>query len=197
MGKIDDAYEIYQKYIFDESLNKLLTDSNLPIPGSVASVRWELFGSKLTGRNRVQNTGADLNGCEVKSAKTGGSFEYQYHLNTGAEKLKDDCKVNHIFCTYSETYKDVTVYAIKGEQLAAKHFEKWIDGYLKNYEISSTGTKLQRFRKTIPYGYVKKNGKIILTIVNSKLEIRNHELLENFNQQSEEVIQFQGIVSES
>jgi len=39
----------------------------------------------------------DLSKHEVKSAENGGSFEYQYHKNTGKEKLRQDIQTGHLF----------------------------------------------------------------------------------------------------
>jgi len=115
MSSIDKAYELYSRHIYDEDKIRLLMKHSLKIAGSVPSVLWELFGALLTERSGGGTTGADLQGWEVKSAIEGGSYEYQYHLNTGAAKLKEDCEINHLFCTYSKTYKDVVVRAIQGK----------------------------------------------------------------------------------
>ena len=88
MSAIDTAYNFYARHIYDSEKIALLQEHNLKIPGSVPSVMWELFGALLTGRRGAGNTGADLLGWEVKSAKGTGSFEYQYHLNTGPGKVE-------------------------------------------------------------------------------------------------------------
>lgn len=184
MSKIDDAYEFYSRHIYDEEKIRLLRENNLKLAGSVPSVMWELFGAILTGRSGNGATGADLNGWEVKSAKIGGSFEYQYHLNTGAEKLKDDCKVSHLFCTYSETYKDVSVRVMKGNDLAKNFFKKWEPEYFLNYDSSAPANeRRQRFRKNIPYTHVENNGQVILEIKDGLIVNKNDKLLDKFNQE--------------
>ena len=183
MSKIDDAFNFYSKHIYDEEKILLLKKYNLKIAGSVPSVMWELFGAILTGRSGTgTSAGTDLNGWEVKSAKVGGSFEYQYHLNTGASKLKEDCLVSHLFCTYSETYKDVVVRAIKGESLSEVFFKAWEPDYFMNYDSTApANTRRQRYRKNISARYVDTNGQVILKIRDGIILERYDDLLEQFN----------------
>lgn len=181
--RIDDAFNFYSKHIYDEEKIQLLQKYNLKIAGSVPSVIWELFGAILTGRlGTGASAGADLHGWEVKSAKERGSFEYQYHLNTGAAKLKEDCLVNHLFCTYSETYKDVVVRVIEGEHLAGLFFKAWEPDYHKNYDVSApANSRRQRYRKNIPAGYIETHGHVILRIKNGVIVERYDDLLGKFN----------------
>lgn len=183
MNSIDKAYQFYTRHIYDEEKIRLLNIHNLKVAGSVSSVLWELFGALLTERSGISPTGADLQGWEVKSAKAGGSYEYQYHLNTGASKLKEDCDVNHLFCIYSETYKDVIVKTIPGKDLAVDFFEMWQPQYTKNYDISiDKSQRRQRFRKSISSGYVKNNGILVMEIKDGKLVYRDDEIISKFNQ---------------
>jgi hypothetical protein len=182
MSSIDKAYELYTRHIYDEEKIKLLSEYNLKIAGSVPSVLWELLGALLTERSGSGLTGADLLGWEVKSAKVGGSFEYQYHLNTGIAKLREDCEVNHLFCTYSETYKDVAVRVMQGVDLAEKYFKVWEPDYLKNYNISvPVSQRRQRFRKNIPFGYVEKNGILVLKIEDGAITFRDDSVIPRVN----------------
>lgn len=182
MSSLDNAYELYVRHIYDEEKIGLLTEHNLKIAGSVPSVLWELFGALLTERSGSGLTGADLVGWEVKSAKIGGSFEYQYHLNTGEIKLKEDCEVNHLFCTYSETYKDVVVRVMRGVDLAEKYFKVWEPDYLRNYDVSVPNRqRRQRFRKNIPFGYVEANGELVLKIDNGVITFRDDSIIPRLN----------------
>lgn len=182
MSKIDDAFSFYSKHIYDEEKISLLTQYNLKIAGSVSSVLWELFGAILTGRSGAGISGVDLVGWEVKSATSSGSYEYQYHLNTGVGKLKEDCLVNHLFCKYSKTYSDVSVKAINGDELAEQFFKSWMPEYADNYNTSvPISQRRQRFRKSIPSGYVEKNGAVILQIKNGIILERHDEILDKFN----------------
>lgn len=182
MSKIDDAYIIYTNHIYDEEKIALLKKHKLKVAGSVPSVMWELFCAVLTGRSGVGSKGADLAGWEVKSAKKGSSFEYQYHLNSGIGKLKEDYSVNHLFCSYSVSYADVVVRAIKGKDLADSFFKKWKPEYLENYDSSlPANMRRQRFRKNIPYNHVETHGKIILKIKDGEMIEKNDLLLTKLN----------------
>lgn len=182
MNKIDQAYAFYCEHIYDQEKIQLLRDHNLKIAGSVPAVLWELFGALLTGCSGAGNTGADLQGWEVKSAANRGSYEYQYHLNTGEQKLHEDCRVNHLFCSYSETYKDVSVRAISGSELAVQFFQLWLPEYRENYDTSAPANqRRQRFRKNIPAGYVAAHGAKILEINDGIIVARHDDVLDQFN----------------
>jgi len=183
VSSIDKAYELYARHIYDEEKIRLLTEYNLKIAGFVPSVLWELFGALLTERSGSGLIGADLLGWEVKSAKEGGAYEYQYHLNTGSAKLKEDCEVNHLFCTYSEMYKDVVVRVIRGQDLADKFFKSWEPDYLKNYDVSVPDSqRRQRFRKSISFGYVEANGVLVLKVEDGKIVYRDDSVIPKFDQ---------------
>ncbi|NOH96287.1 hypothetical protein [Vibrio sp. 99-70-13A1] len=180
MNSIDTAYNFYSRHIYDEEKIALLVKHNFKVAGSVQSVLWELFGALLVERSGAGTTGADLDGWEVKSAKQGGSYEYQYHLNTGVEKLKEDCIVNHLFCSYSDTYENVTVRVIPGHILAPRYFNVWEPLYFQNYDASVPAEqRRQRFRKNIPYGFVNATGTLILEIQNGKLVFRDDAIISN------------------
>lgn len=182
MSGIDEAFQFYKKHIYDEEKIRLLRAHNLKIAGSVPSVIWELFCSILTGSKGTGGIGVDLKGWEVKSAKNGGSYEYQYHLNTGVEKLIDDAQANHLFCSYSESYSDVNVRAINGSVLAPLYFNQWEPDYRKNYDtFVPSGQRRQRYRKNISYGYIESNAQLLLSITNGVIAFRNDELLNCFN----------------
>lgn len=74
-------------------------------PGS--SEDWELFAAILlrSGKNAGSKYGHDLLSTEVKSARIGSSFEYQYHLNTGLAKLDAEPTIDHLFVSYSVQYR--------------------------------------------------------------------------------------------
>ncbi|MUM95584.1 hypothetical protein GNY98_23435 [Escherichia coli] len=179
---IDNAFCFYKKHIFDIEKINLLESHNLRVSGSVPSVMWELFASILTNNNGKDGYGADLHGWEVKSSIYGSSYEYQYHLNTGLEKLHDDCNVNHLFCSYSSDYKNVIVKAISGKVLSRDYFHKWIPEYQDNYKKDAPkNERRQRFRKSIPFGVIQKNGTTILEIKDSVIIYRNDDALNAFN----------------
>ena len=182
MNSIDNAFELYARHIYDEEKIRLLTEHNLKIAGSVPPVLWELFGALLTERSGSGLIGPDLLGWEVKSEKEGGSYEYQYHRNTGAAKLKEDCEVNHLFCTYSKTYKDIVVRVMRGQDLAGNYFKSWEPNYLENYNGAVPNSqRRQRFRKSISFGHVETNGILVLKIENSTLTFIDDSVIPKLN----------------
>jgi hypothetical protein len=64
---------------------RLYTARGVRAAGGTMPSDWEVFASILVkdvGRKLV--SGIDLSNYEVKSAGAGGSYEYQYHKNTGS-----------------------------------------------------------------------------------------------------------------
>ena len=131
-------------------------------PGSIAmSSDWEVFASMLVkdvGRKMV--AGIDLANYEVKSAKRRASYEYQYHKKTGLEKLLRDAEVGHLFFEYFENLEEVHLRYLHGSQLV-EFFTKWRDKYPQPYP--------QRYRKNVPYGFVKRYGIPLMTIKNGEV----------------------------
>ncbi|EPC6194219.1 hypothetical protein ACR0W7_002428 [Vibrio cholerae] len=166
----NDAFGFYSEHINRQELFSLLYANRLKITGSIPSVVWELFGAILTGKLGKDGYGADLIGFEVKSAsQTNGSFEYQYHLNTGMSKLYEDMEVDHLFCTYSPDYQYVDVYLVKGYDLR-DYFEKWIPEYESNYSDKTSVMRRQRFRKGIPRGVAQRRGELVMLIEDGYLK---------------------------
>lgn len=179
---LDNAFSFYSHHIYDENKINMLRSHNLKVAGHVPSVIWELFGSILTGRSGNGITGADLLGWEVKSSTMKSSYEYQYHLNTGEAKLLEDCAVNHLFCSYSTDYRDLVVKAIPGSVLKEAFFDAWLPEYRANYDRTASSTsRRQRFRKSIPYGFVQVHGHTILEVNAGEIYSRNDNILEYFN----------------
>ena len=168
------AYDFYQEHINRSDFFSLLKKHNLKTRGSVPSITWELFGSILTGRKGKSGYGADLERIEIKSAIAGSSFEYQYHLNTGLDKLKEDQIVDHFFCSYSADYQSFQVYFANGK-LVSPFFCNWIPQYLKNYNKTEDATSVevserrQRFRRSIPFGWVSKNACLVMEVKEGNL----------------------------
>ena len=104
--------------------------------------------------------GIDLANHEVKSAKRGSSYEYQYHKNTGRDKLVRDGEVGHLFFDYSDNLSEVDLRYLHGSKLT-QFFQKWLDEWPDPY--------LQRYRKNIPYGFVKNNGILLMTLKNGEV----------------------------
>jgi hypothetical protein len=174
MNNVDKSYSFYKKHIYDEKKIELLKEYNLKVAGHVHSVIWELFCALLTGQKAEGNTGADLIGWEVKSAKGHGNFEYQYHRNAHLEKLEEDAVVSHIFCSYSEDYDGVVVKALKGAELREKYFDVWKPECITSY----SNPAILRYRKNVSYNYVQDKGLLVLKIEKGILTFRNDQFIE-------------------
>lgn len=158
--QVATAFDFYKKHMTNAEKNALYEAYNFRRNGSVSSQDWELFAAILFSRAAKGGYGSDLTGIEVKSAKSGSSFEYQYHRNTGIEKLLSDMTVDHIFISYDNMYADVVVRHVVSESFRVE-FKAWESELLQNYGPDS---KRQRFRKSIPYGRVLALGTIVLEI---------------------------------
>lgn len=131
-------------------------------PGTVAmSADWEVFASMLVkDLGRKFGAGIDLANHEVKSAKRGSSYEYQYHKDTGKWKLAKDMEVGHLFFDYHKDLRDVDLRYAHGSQMR-EFFEKWLMAFPDPYG--------QRYRKNIPYGWVKNNGVLLMTLTDGEV----------------------------
>jgi hypothetical protein len=148
----------FHAYMYGPLQGKLRLYGARMIPtGSVAmSSDWEVFASMLVNdMGRKFGPGIDLANHEVKSAKRGSSYEYQYHKNEGRGKLAKDMEVGHLFFDYFENLREVDLRYAHGSAMKA-FFEKWLLEYPDPYQ--------QRYRKNIPYGWVKENGILLMTI---------------------------------
>ncbi len=129
---------------------------SIPPGAAVMSSDWEVFASMLVNDlGRKLGAGIDLANNEVKSAKQGGSYEYQYHKNTGKEKLAKDMTVGHLFFEYFDGLSEVNLRWLHGSMLR-EFFQKWLDDYPDPYP--------QRYRKGIPYSFVRANGTLLMTL---------------------------------
>lgn len=162
---IEAAFTYYAEHIHRQKRFDLLEEHNFEIAGSIPSIDWELFGAILTGDDRKTGYGSDLKEHEVKSAVEGSSFEYQYHRHGGLAKLGEDKNVDHVFVSYAPDYKRVTVRLVDRTKLSPV-FESWRNGLIQNYQGT---TPKQRFRKSISFGTVVREGEIILRIEGSQL----------------------------
>ena len=86
--------------------------------GVAMSSDWEVFASMLVrDLGHKLAAGIDLSNNEVKSALSGGSYEYQYHKRTGKEKLAKDMRVGHLFFDHSNNLRLVNLRWAHGSQL--------------------------------------------------------------------------------
>jgi hypothetical protein len=127
------------------------------VNGLVSSNDWEVFAAILFDETK-KDKGSDLQNYEVKSAINGGSFEYQYHKESGFDKIDEEKGVKHLFISYDRGYENISVRIIPGEQLSQK-FDSWKEGLRENYDKGK-----QRYRKNISYGFVKKEARLLFEI---------------------------------
>ena len=103
----------------------------------------------------------DLSNNEVKSAENGGSYEYQYHKNTGRENLLRDMEVGDLFFDHKDNLSEVDLRYACGKQLST-FFRLWLDEYPNPYP--------QRYRKSVPFAWVKQNGLLLMSLRGGEVE---------------------------
>lgn len=122
---------------------------------------WEVFASILVrDLGKKLAAGVDLSQYEVKSASNGGSYEYQYHKNTGKEKLKRDTEVGHLFFDHRNNLRNVHLRYAHGNAMK-NFFQKWLREYPDPYP--------QRYRKSIPFRWVEENAKLLMTLTDGEV----------------------------
>lgn len=159
---IDKALIFFHAYMYGPLQGKLRLYKDRDIaPHLAASSDWEVFASILVrdSGTRTQK-GLDLHGYEVKSVKWGGTFEYQYHLKSWKQKMQADRAAGHIFISHKENLRYVEVRYVEGS-LIAKEF---IDAWEKNEPYTKAPSPNQRYRPSIPFKWVQKNGTLILRL---------------------------------
>lgn len=124
--------------------------------GKALTSDWEVLASILVKDVGTKlSKGVDLSKYEVKSAENGGSYEYQYHKNTGKQKLEDDIRVGHLFFDHRDNLRTVDLRYSSGTKLSV-FFTKWLSEYPDPYP--------QRYRKNVPFSWVKENGKLLMSL---------------------------------
>lgn len=125
-------------------------------PGAAMSSDWEVFGSILVrDLGKKLAAGIDLSQYEAKSAFGAGNYEYQYHKNTGKEKLRSDAQAGHLFFDRRNNLRHVDPRYAHGSSMR-EFFQKWLGEYPDPYP--------QRYRKNIPSSWVKKNAILLMTL---------------------------------
>ncbi len=158
------AYWFYKNYLLDTTRNKSEIYQRYGfLAPPVSFIDWEVFAAILLRDRAKSGDGADLERHEVKSAGMGSSFEYQYHKFHGLDKLEEDKSVNHVYISYTKGYQDIDVYILQDVRVATI-FEGWKSELIANYQAGR-----QRFRKSIPAGYVRREGLLILAIREGEL----------------------------
>lgn len=135
---------------------RLYSARSVHAPGAAMPSDWEVFASILVrDLGKKLAAGIDLGQYEVKSAFAGGSYEYQYHKNTGKEKLRRDASVGHLFFDHRDNLRHVDLRYAHGS-LMKEFFTKWLKEYPDPYG--------QRYRKNIPFQWVTKNAVLLMTL---------------------------------
>ncbi len=83
-------------------------------------------------------------------------------------------EVGHLFFDYYDNLKEVDLRFLSGTNLKEPYFDKWLDAYPDPYP--------QRYRKNIPYNFVKQNGTLLMTIKDGEVihpKVLNKEPLIN------------------
>ena len=130
--------------------------------GKALSSDWEVFASILVKDVGTKLTkGVDLSSYEVKSAEDGGSYEYQYHKNTGKEKLRHDLSVGHLFFDHGDNLKKVDLRYVSGKSMT-----NFLMTWLKEYPVPYR----QRYRRSVSFGWVKENGLLLMSLRDGEIE---------------------------
>ena len=159
---IKDAFNFYKNHIMTVSKFNILKQYNFSINGAVNSCDWEVFCAILFNSKKTSGF-CDLEYYEIKSAKKGNAFEYQYHKNTGLKKLLSDSKVNHVFVTYDNDYKNIDVHLLNFNTMRPIIHE-WTQDFSDNYENGK-----QRYRKSINYNFMIQNSCLLMQIKDGEL----------------------------
>jgi hypothetical protein len=161
--EFEKALMFFHAYMYGPLQGKLRLYSarNVRSPGAAASSDWEVFASILVkDAGKKLAAGVDLSEHEVKSAEKGGSYEYQYHKRTGKEKLLRDMEVGHLFFDHRNNLRNVDLRFVHGS--AMKYFfEEWLKNFPEPYP--------QRYRKNIPFTWVKENGLLLMTLTDGEV----------------------------
>jgi len=154
----EKALMFFHAYMYGPLQGKLRLYKAREVRPSAAAMPsdWEVFASILVRDvGKKLAAGIDLSQYEVKSALDGGNYEYQYHKNTGKEKLKSDVQVGHLFFDHRDNLRHVDLRYAHGNAMK-EYFVKWLKDFPDPYG--------QRYRKSIPFTWVKENSKLLMTI---------------------------------
>ncbi|HXP78804.1 MAG TPA: hypothetical protein VN976_02775 [Verrucomicrobiae bacterium] len=161
--ELEKALMFFHAYMYGPLQGKLRLYSAQVVraSGVAMSSDWEVFASILVrDLGKKLAAGIDLAGYEVKSAQGGGSYEYQYHKNTGKEKLEKDAQVGHLFFDHRDNLRHVDLRYAHGSSMK-EFFKKWLQEYPDPYP--------QRYRKSIPFHWVKENGILLMTLTDGEV----------------------------
>jgi hypothetical protein len=154
----EKALMFFHAYMYGPLQGKLRIYGARSIPHGSGTMfsDWEVFASMLVNDlGRKLGGGIDLQNNEVKSAKRGSGYEYQYHKDGGRMKLARDREVGHLFFDHYDNLREVDLRYLHGSQLA-DYFAQWLNEFPDPYE--------QRYRKSIPYTVVRDKGTLLMSL---------------------------------
>lgn len=166
-SNVNAAYDFFLNHMYNplQSKKPIYEARGVRLGCIVPPSDWEVFASILVDRKgNGTNSGVDLIGYEVKSAHNSGNYEYQYHKDTGLQKLANDSFSDHLFIDHSDFLNKVVVRFLYGSQAKELYFDKWLSNYPNPYP--------QRYRKNIPYKWVVNNAKVLLVLDKSKITFK-------------------------
>lgn len=161
---LKDSMEFFHTYMYAPLQGKrhIYEDRGIRLGTAVAASDWEVLASLLVGsKGNGGVSGVDLGDFEVKSVLGDGGYEYQYHKETGVEKLKKDATVGHLFFNHINFLNKIELRYVHGIEAKKEHFDVWAANYPNPYP--------QRYRNSISFGWAKKNAKLLLVIENGKV----------------------------
>jgi hypothetical protein len=154
----EKALMFFHAYMYGPLQGKLRIYKDRTVrPSTVAlSSDWEVFAAMLVDDlGQKLAAGIDLSQHEVKSALDGSSYEYQYHKDGGRKKLSADMKAKHLFFAHRDNLRHVDLRFAHGSAMKG-FFQKWLKEFPDPYG--------QRYRKNIPFSWVKENAILLMTL---------------------------------
>lgn len=165
------AYEYYAEHILTPYEAKVPIHEEHGFKFTVPFRDWEVFVALLTDdRGTGKSSGSDLQNHEVKSVSGTGGAEYQYHRNSGLEKLEHDKSLAHIVIAYRNGYRDLDVYVLSPEQFVEIAEAGDWRGRIWSAYHDPDGPLQQRCRLGIPFAEVQRLGEHIMTVRDGRLE---------------------------
>jgi len=161
--EFEKALMFFHAYMYGPLQGKLrlYAARNVRSTGAAMSSDWEVFASILVrDLGKKLAAGIDLSEYEVKSATGGGSYEYQYHKLGGKQKLRSDMEVGHLFFDHRNNLRNVDLRYAHGTSMK-EFFREWLRNYPDPYP--------QRYRKGIPFQWVKNNGLLLMTLTDGEV----------------------------
>lgn len=157
--ELEKSLMFFHAYLFGPLQGKLrfYISRNIRVGSVITPSDWEVLASLLVQDSGLKGTsGTDLKDYEVKSAIDDGAYEYQYHKETGLQKLNTDMQVGHLFFNHSDYLSNVELRYVHGGTASKEHFSDWLANFPDPYP--------QRYRKSIPLKWVKENGVLLLRL---------------------------------